>query len=110
MNISTSTADGVTVVVFEGSLDTNTAPDAQSRFEELVGEGATKLVVDFEALDYISSTGLRVLLATAKRLRSAGGSLRLCALNETVAEVFEISGFDTILSVFESRDAALAGF
>jgi anti-sigma B factor antagonist len=51
-----------------------------------------------------------VLLATAKRLGGIGGSLRICGLNEAVNEVFEISGFSTILDVFPTRDEALQGF
>jgi anti-sigma B factor antagonist len=50
------------------------------------------------------------LLATAKKLGGGGGALRVCGLNETVAEVFEISGFSTILNVFPSETEALVGF
>ena len=110
MKISTELDEGVTIIAFEGSLDTNTAPDAESAIDEIVQGGATKLLVDFESLDYISSAGLRVLLATAKKLNPAGGSLRLCGLNENVNEVFEISGFSTILQIFNDRSGALSGF
>ena len=68
MNISTREVDTVTVVHFEGNLDTNTAPEAEQRFNDLISGGASKILVDFGALDYISSAGLRVLLATAKKL------------------------------------------
>jgi anti-sigma B factor antagonist len=110
VNITTADAEGVTVVRFEGNLDTNTAPEAQDHLNGLASEGAAKILVDFEHLDYISSAGLRVLLATAKKLRGVGGNLRLCTLNETVAEVFEISGFSTIFAVFPSEAEALEGF
>ena len=72
--------------------------------------GEKKILVDFNLVDFVASSGLRVLLATAKRLKSEGGTLRICGLNESVAEVFEMSGFDTILNVFGSRDEALSGF
>lgn len=110
MKISVDEAGDVSVVRFEGNLDTNTAPEAQDQFDELADRGVEKVLVDFSELDYISSAGLRVLLATAKKLGGQGGSLRLCHLNETVAEVFEISGFSVILSVFDSEEEALAGF
>jgi anti-anti-sigma factor len=110
MKMTTEEVGAVAVLRFEGNLDTNTAPEAQERFDELIGEGANKLLVDFKALDYISSAGLRVLLATAKRLSSEGGSLRICHLNDTVREVFEISGFSTIFSVFDTEAEALEGF
>ena len=109
MNITTGDREGITVVSFEGNLDTNTAPDAQEHFDELADQGTAKILVDFTKLDYISSAGLRVLLATAKRLRGGGGNLRLCGLNEMVSEVFEISGFSTIFKVFPDEGAALAG-
>ncbi len=110
MNISTQKEDGITVVGIEGSLDTNTAPEAQQHLDALQDDGVQKILVNFESLDYISSAGLRVLLATAKRLGASGGSLRLCGLNETVNEVFEISGFNTFLSVFPTEGEALQNF
>lgn len=110
MNISLRESDGVTVVQIVGNLDTNTAPEAQERLDDLATRGVAKVLVDFAELDYISSAGLRVLLATAKKLRGTGGNLRLCGLNETVAEVFEISGFSTIFAVFPSEAEALEGF
>ena len=61
-------------------------------------------------LDYISSAGLRVLLAAAKQLKTTNGELRLCNLNEVVQEVFAISGFDMILPISESESEALEGF
>ena len=110
MNISSREEGGVTVVGFEGNLDTNTAPDAQQHLDGLQDDGVQKILVNFGDLDYISSAGLRVLLVTAKRLGASGGSLRICGLNETVSEVFEISGFSVILSVFGNEAKALEGF
>lgn len=110
MNISSRREGGVTVVGVEGNLDTNTAPDAQQHMDGLQDDGVQKILVNFADLDYISSAGLRVLLATAKRLGGSGGSLRICGLNETVSEVFEISGFSVILSVFGSEAEALESF
>lgn len=110
MNIETTTIDAVTVVALEGNLDTNTSVDTESRVNTLIDDGAGKLLVDFEKVDFVSSAGLRVLLATAKKLGTIGGSLRICGLNEVVNEVFEISGFSSILDVFSTRDDALQGF
>ena len=110
MNIETTTIDKATVVELEGNLDTNTSMDAQEHINALVDGGMLKLLIDFAKVDFVSSAGLRVLLATAKRLGGIGGSLRICGLNEAVNEVFEISGFSTILDVFPTRDEALQGF
>jgi anti-anti-sigma factor len=110
MEIATRTHQDVTLVAVVGSLDSNTSPKAQQALDGILSSGARKLVVDFTALDYISSAGLRVLLGTVKRLSGAGGALRIFGLNETVREVFDISGFSTILAVFATEADALKGF
>jgi len=112
MEITTRTQQDVTLVALAGNLDSNTSPEAQQAIDGILAGGGRKLVVDFTALDYISSAGLRVLLGTAKRLRGGGGgggALRLFGLNETVREVFQISGFSTILAVFATEADALKG-
>jgi len=109
MEITTRTQNGVTLVALGGNLDSNTSPQAQQALDGILASGGKKMVIDFTALDYISSAGLRVLLGTAKRLSGAGGALRLFGLNETVQEVFDISGFSTILAVSATEAEALKG-
>ncbi len=110
MQISVKTTNDVKVVAFEGKLDTQTSPDAQQQLTRLIEEGENRFLVNFEKLDYISSVGLRVLLAAAKQLKEFDGELRICSLNEVVREVFDISGFTTIFKVFGSESEALDGF
>ena len=93
-----------------GRLDTNTTPGAETRINMLLDEGTVKLLINFEQLDYISSAGLRLLLATAKRMQSSSADLRICCLNPTVQEVFDISGFASILSVTATEQEALDAF
>ena len=109
MDISTRTQNDVTLVALAGSLDSNTSPQAQQALDGVLAGGARKVVIDFTALDYISSAGLRVLLGAVKRLGGSGGGLRLFGLNQTVREVFQISGFSTILAVFATEADALKG-
>jgi anti-anti-sigma factor len=114
MDIRTRMQNDVTIVVFAGSLDSNTSPAAQQAVDETLKGGAKKVIVDCTALDYISSAGLRVLLGAAKKLGGAGtpggGGLRLFGLNQTVREVFDISGFSKILAVSNTEAEALRGF
>ena len=110
MKIEVRDSNDVKILEFEGNLDTNTSPDAEATINELIDNGSTMLLANFEELNFISSAGLRVLLATAKKLRGAGGDLRICALNPTVQEVFDISGFGSILSVYSSESEALSSF
>ena len=110
MDITTQESGGIAIVGFKGKLDTNTCSDAETRLKDVLDQGAQKVLIDFEKLDFISSAGLRILLVSTKRLEASGGELRICGLNETVSEIFEISGFCTILSVFDNEKDALAGF
>jgi anti-anti-sigma factor len=106
MEISTRTSDDIHIVAISGSLDSTTAPQAQKALDGVL-VSARKLALDFSKLDYISSAGLRVLLGAAKQLRAKGGTLRMFGLNQSVREVFEISGFSAILNVFPSEAEAL---
>jgi anti-anti-sigma factor len=107
MQISTRTSNDIHIVVITGSLDSTTAPEAQKSLDAVLA-GAKKVVLDFSALDYISSAGLRVLLGAAKQLRASGGKLGMCGLNQSVREVFDISGFASILSIYPTEAEALA--
>jgi len=110
VKISSESFEDVTVVRLEGHLDIATSNEAQDRLNRLIDEGAVKILVNLAAVELVTSAGLRTLLSTAKRLSSSGGDLRISNLSDPASEVFEISGFSTILSVFDSEDEALQGF
>ena len=106
MQISTRTSNDIHIVGITGSLDSTTSPEAQKSLDSVL-TSAKKVLLDFSGLDYISSAGLRVLLGAAKRLRGSGGTLGMFGLNQSVREVFEISGFSSILSVYQSEADAI---
>ena len=106
MQIFTRTSNDIHIVAIAGSLDSTTSPEAQKSLTAMLA-GAKKVALDFSELDYISSAGLRVLLGAAKQLRASGGKLGMFGLNQSVREVFEISGFSTILSIYQSEAEAL---
>lgn len=108
MEISVRKAGEVSVIDFSGNLDTNTSIEAESEVNKLLDGGSGKLLFNFADLNYISSAGLRVLLATAKKLKTSGGKMIVCGLNSTVQEVFDISGFAAILNLALNEDEALA--
>ncbi|MFT5098673.1 MAG: anti-sigma B factor antagonist [Planctomycetaceae bacterium] len=107
MEVTIRDASDTKIIMLQGKLDTNSTPDVESEINSLLDSGANKLLINFEKLSYISSTGLRLLLATAKRLQSSKGDLRVCSLNEMATEVFELSGFTSIINVFASEQEAL---
>lgn len=110
MHIGSEVIGGVTVIRPEGSLDTKSAAAAQEYLDRIVDGGAAKIVLSLEKVDFVSSAGLRVLLLTAKKLRTRNGGLRVCGLNESVAEIFAVSGLSTLLKVFPTESRAVAEF
>jgi anti-anti-sigma factor len=101
-------ADGVCEVRPHGRIDSVTGAAFEHDVLEQIDGGQRRLLLDFADLVYISSAGLRIVLLAAKRMKSAGGRLVLCSLNPQITEVFEISGFNRILDIQSSRDAALS--
>ncbi len=110
MDIKITTEENFVLVSIDGSLDTNTSKAAHDQLNNLVDEGKIKLLIDLTNLNYIASSGLRILLATSKKLKPLKGEMRICGLNETVNEVFEISGFTMIFNVFKSAEEAKVEF
>ncbi len=84
-------------IALEGRLDTSTAPNLEAELKSSL-DGVTELVLDFNKLEYISSAGLRVVLAAQKTM-SKQGSMKLVGVNDEVMEVFEITGFVDILTI-----------
>ena len=110
METSVDRSGDVIIVHIAGSVDGLTADDLQRVFSSEVEAGHHDLVADLGAVDYTSSAGLRVFLATLKQTRARGGDLRLAAARPEVGKVLDLSGFTGILSVFETADAAVRSF
>lgn len=112
MNLTDETKNGVIVFSPEGRIDTRSS----SAFEQGVmsrvdsAEGQVNVVMNFTKLDYINSTGMRVLLILAKRLSGVSGKLVLCEMKDHIVEVFKISGFNQILTIVGSEEDALGQF
>ena len=85
------------IVTIAGRLDTTTAPQLEDELKQSLS-GVTKLVLDFAALEYLSSAGLRVLLSTQK-IMNKQGEMVIKNVNETINEIFEVTGFIDILTI-----------
>jgi anti-sigma B factor antagonist len=110
METAAEARGGVTVVRISGSVDGTTAGALTAAFAEQLAAGRTRLVAAMDAVDYTSSAGLRVLLATVKEARRGGGDLRLAGPRKEVLRVLDLSGFTGILKLFPDLDAAVASF
>ena len=84
-------------IALEGRLDTTTSPELEEVLKESL-DGVTALTFDFSKLEYISSAGLRVLLAAQKTMNKQG-SMKLLHVDEVIMEIFEVTGFSDILTI-----------
>ena len=97
LNINKSIENEAAVIALEGRLDTVTAPELEKELKDCLS-GLKSLRFDFEKLEYISSAGLRVLLAAQKQMNRQG-EMKLTHVNETIMEIFEVTGFSDILTI-----------
>ena len=98
MTITKNATNGALRIALEGRLDTNTAPQLEAELKTSLS-GVTELDLDFSGLEYISSAGLRVLLAAQKAMSQGQGKMTIRHVNEPIMEVFEITGFVDILTI-----------
>ena len=97
MEIKQQREGNVLTVLLGGRLDTTTSPELEGFFKTALSD-VFELVLDLEKLDYISSAGLRVLLSTQK-IMNKQGKMKLKNVKETVRDIFEVTGFDAILTI-----------
>ena len=107
MDITSKNEDKALIVSVSGRMDAVTASDFENALTEFLDQGNSALVIDFSDLDYISSAGLRSILASAKKMKGLSGTLSLACLKEVVKEVFDISGFSAIIPIYDSVETAL---
>ncbi len=107
MEMAETSVGGAKVLVLKGRLDTATAHEAEARLAALVEAGGN-VAVDLGGVHYVSSAGLRALLKAAKQAKANGAGFALAAPQQAVREVLEISGFDRILGIHPTAEAAAA--
>jgi anti-sigma B factor antagonist len=103
-----SEVEGWTVVTVHGEIDVATSPTLRERLIDLVNDGATRLVLDLETVDFLDSTGLGTIVSLLKRVRTQGGDLRLVCTEARIRRLFEITGLDKAVPLHASLDDAIA--
>ena len=107
---ASSDAGGVTTVTVEGQLIVANRQDLKQVVNDALEGGARKFVLDFGPTAYIDSSGLGALVSINKKVREAGGELRLAGLNEDLRSLFELTKLDTLFVIADSASEALSGF
>jgi anti-sigma B factor antagonist len=100
----------ITVITPQGRLDAAGAPPLEAELKQHIDAGEVRLLVNLEGTRYISSNGLRTLLAAQKQAKVRGGALKLCCLSPRLVEIFEMSGFDRVFEIFQNREQAEKSF
>jgi anti-sigma B factor antagonist len=99
MNISKSNTGNTTTLSLQGRLDTVTSTQLANELNSVFVGEAINLIFDFTELEYISSAGLRVLLAAQKKINALGTEMKIVGANDMVKEVFDVTGFSGIMSI-----------
>ncbi len=107
LNIVEQEEGPVSIVAPAGRLDAVTSPELEQRLEAMLSEGRVRIILSLGGLDFVSSAGLRVFLAFAKKIKKAGGRMALCCARPAVMEVFETAGFTAILAILPTQEEAI---
>jgi anti-sigma B factor antagonist len=106
----TKDASGVAVLQVEGQLIVGNRQELKEMVQTALDRGERRLLIDFSRTGYIDSSGLGALVSISKKIREAGGELRLSGLNEDLRSLFELTKLDTLFAIAETPQQALASF
>ncbi|MFP4362394.1 MAG: STAS domain-containing protein [Spirochaetia bacterium] len=107
MEVEISQEQGCTVIALTGRLDSSTTGKVEEQVTPLLNEGA-KIIFDMSGCEYVSSAGLRLLLMTAKTLAREDGNGVLIGLNQEIQEVMDMTGFNNLFPVMDTKKGAIA--
>lgn len=110
MEITITEMNRVTLFKIDGRIDSSNASQLGDALTDRINKGALNIVVDLEKVDYMSSGGLRELVAALKRTKKDGGDLRLCSPSQRVREVLELAGLDSLFQIFDTQVSAVGSF
>ena len=109
LELTTRDVRGFSVIEVRGEIDVYTAPQLRNGLVDLVNKGRSQLVVDVDAVEFLDSTGLGVLVGGLKRARAIGGGLSVVCTQPRLLKVFAITGLSKVFAIHESVDAATSG-
>ena len=108
MEINQTVIDNIPIIAVSGRIDATTSKDLETALNDQIDQNNNKIVVDLAGVEYISSVGLRVLLAALKKVKPGQGDIKLASLQPFVREVFEITGFTKLFSIHPNQGAAIS--
>ena len=109
LQLATRHEGDVAIVSARGEVDVFTAPGLDAELDTLITEGHCRLVIDLSEVAFLDSTGLGVLVKVLKHAREAGGWLHLVVTSDRIRKIFEITGLDASIPIFDTAQDAIAG-
>lgn len=106
MEIAEKNNGDICIITISGRIDAVTSKDVEAKLDGAIEERKEKIIINLAKVDYISSVGLRVLLAALKKQRQNQGSLQLASLQPFVQNIFKITGLDKVFQIFPTEEAA----
>jgi len=110
MQINEKNTNGVTILVVDGDIDLNSSPTMRQKFDELIEKNISKIIINFQDVSYIDSSGLATVIEMLQRLKKSQGQLRLANLSEKLKNLFEITKIDKLFQMYSSEEEALKDF
>lgn len=107
MNLKEVKNDKAIIIEIDGRLDTTNFGQLEKKILQHIEAGNLQILVDCNMMDYVSSSGLRIFLMALKKLNVLNGKFLLCGLQESIREIFEISGFTSIFNIYNNQEEAL---
>lgn len=110
LDISVQSLKRVDLITVSGRVDSSTAPELEETLEDRMGEGRYNLVLDMSGVNYLSSAGLRALVAALRTCKKKGGDVRLANPSERVAEVMALAGLDSLFTMYDDVTIAVGSY
>ncbi len=110
MDVTVEEKGEIIIMRVKGRLDAASSPQLEQRINSIIDGGHFKLVLNFSDVDYLSSAGMRLMLAISKKLRHLEGKVVACSLSDDVMEVIKMAGFNQVIEFYPSEQESLSHF
>lgn len=107
MNLKTDKVGNFMVLKIKGRIDTIHSPVLENEIHQIFDSGENNLIINCQAMNYISSSGLRVFLVALKKAKAMNGKLYLCEMQPAIQEIFRISGFSNLFKIYATQEDSI---
>lgn len=110
MEISVQSLKRADLVTVSGRIDSNSAPEMDKALKDIYGKGRYNIALDLSGVEYMSSAGLRAMVAAVRECKKGGGGVHLANPSERVSEVLSLAGLNSVFTIYEDTTTAIGSF